>query len=274
MTMLSFRPPLFVLMVALMVGGSACENAPPDEEAGASSESEFESSSRKPLDVQSVVDRAIARHGGPVMDNARIEFDFREYHFVLDRHDGLFSYSRTYTDSTGRVHEEIINNDGTFKNIDGDPVPVDSTLQRRIGDNVNSVAYFTLLPNPLNDAAVIKNDLGTVSMKGELYRKIGITFTPDGGGRDYQDRFLVWISEQEYTMDYFAYYYFTDETGSRFRVADSIHSVGGVRLADYLNLTYDGLTARTIEHYDRLYNADSLRLVSEVRIENVTVDPY
>lgn len=227
-----------------------------------------------PLDVQTVVDRSIERHGGPVIDNARIEFDFRDVHFVLDRHDGRFSYSRTYTDSTGRLHEEIINNDGIFKNIDGEAVPVDSTLRRRIGDNVNSVAYFTLLPNPLNDPAVIKEDLGTVDMKGEPYRKIGITFREEGGGRDYQDRFLVWIHEEAHTMDFFAYYYFTDETGSRFRVADSIHAVGGVRLADYLNLTRDGLTARTIDRYDSLYNADSLRLVSEVRIENVTVDPY
>lgn len=266
MMRLPFRPPVVILLVGLMtvlaVGGSACENAPSNEDANT------------PSDVQAVVDRAIDRHGGSVMDNARIEFDFREYHFVLDRHDGMFSYSRTYTDSTGWLHEEIINNEGIFKNIDGSPVPVDSALHRRIGDNVNSVAYFTLLPNPLNDAAVIKEDLGTVQIEEEPYRKIGITFAPDGGGRDYQDRFMVWIHESDYTMDYFAYYYFTDETGSRFRVADSVHSVQGVRLADYLNLAHDGLTARTIERYDRLYTADSLRLVSEVRIENVTVTPY
>lgn len=264
MTRIQIRLVRALFVTGLAVAIVACGGEPSDE--GTRDDA--------PADVQTVVDRSIARHGGGVMDNARIEFDFREYHFVLDRNDGMFSYERTYTDSTGRLHEEIINNDGIFKNIDGEAVPVDSALHRRIGDNVNSVAYFTLLPNPLNDPAVIKQDLGSVRMKGEPYRKVGITFEEEGGGRDYQDRFLVWIHENDYTMDYFAYYYFTDETGSRFRVADSIHSVGGVRLADYLNLTYDGLNARTIDRYDGLFNADSLRLVSEVRIENVTVDPY
>ena len=267
------RTASIVLGIALLLSLPGCGGESPDG-AGSDGRASDSSASGAPADVQAVVDSAIARHGGGVLDNARIEFDFRDYHFVLDRNDGMFSYSRTYTDSTGRVHEEIINNDGIFKNIDGEAVPVDSTLYRRIGDNVNSVAYFTLLPNPLNDPAVIKEDLGTVSMKGEPYRKVGITFRQEGGGRDYQDRFLVWIHEEDYTMDYFAYYYFTDETGSRFRVADSIHSVGGVRLADYLNLTRDSLTARTIDRYDRLFNADSLRLVSEVRIRNVTVEPY
>jgi len=227
-----------------------------------------------PMTAQEIVDAAIERHGGDIMDHARIEFDFRNTHFILDRNDGMFSYERIYTDSLGREHHEIFDNDGTHKFVDGEAVEVDSLTNRRIGTDVNSVAYFTLLPNPLNDPAVIKEDLGTVEMDGVTYRKIGITFRQDGGGRDFQDRFLVWIREETHTMDFFAYYYYTDETGSRFRRADRIHEVGGVRLADYLNFTYDSLTVQTIDRYDVLYNRDSLRLVSEVRIENITVTPH
>ncbi|NNF03281.1 MAG: hypothetical protein HKN17_02340 [Rhodothermales bacterium] len=264
-----------LLAVAIAAGTAGCGGDPAlDTPSDTPSDTASDTAPGAHADVQSVIDRSIDRHGGDVINRARIEFDFRDYHFVLDRNDGMFSYERTYTDSTGRRHEEIINNDGIFKNIDGESVRVDSLLHKKIGDDVNSVAYFTLLPIPLNDDAVIKEDLGSVDMNGEPYRKIGITFRPEGGGRDYQDRFLVWIHENAHTMDYFAYYYFTDETGSRFRVADSVHSVGGARLTDYLNLTYDGLTARTIDRYDELWNADSLRLVSEVRIENVTVYPY
>ncbi|MEQ9104319.1 MAG: DUF6503 family protein [Rhodothermales bacterium] len=234
----------------------------------------FASCASAPETAQDVVDRAILAHGGDIIDASRITFEFRGDRFVLDRHDGLFSYERHRTDTTGTAIREVINNDGTFLYHDDRSMPVDSLTNRRIGNNVNTVAYFTLLPIPLNDPAVIKEDLGRVEIKGEPYRKIGVTFTPDGGGRDYQDRFLFWIHADRYTMDYFAYWYFTDDTGSRFRSVDGVHEVAGVRLQDYLNLAYDGLDFDSINRYDALYNADSLRLVSEVRISNVQVEPY
>lgn len=227
-----------------------------------------------PETVQDVVDRSIKAHGGDVINASRISFEFRDHAFVLDRHDGMFSYERHWTDTTGVAVMEVINNDGTFLYYDDQAMPVDSLTHRRIGNNVNTVAYFTLLPIPLNDPAVIKEDLGRVDIKGEPYHKIGITFTPDGGGRDHQDRFLVWIHANRYTMDYFAYWYFTDDTGSRFRSVDGVHEVEGVRLQDYLNHAYDGLDYQSINRYDALYNADSLRLVSEVRISDVRVEPY
>jgi hypothetical protein len=234
----------------------------------------FASCASEPETAQDVVDRAIQAHGGEIINASRITFEFRGDTFVLDRHEGMFSYERHWTDSSGTAIREVINNDGTFLFHDDRPMPVDSLMHRRIGNSVNTVAYFTLLPIPLNDPAVIKEDLGTTEIKGEPYRKIGITFTPEGGGRDHQDRFLVWIHAERYTMDYFAYWYYTDDTGSRFRSVDGLHEVAGVRLQDYLNLAYDGLDYESINRYDDLYNADSLRLVSEVRISNVQVAPY
>lgn len=234
----------------------------------------FASCDSAPETAQDVVDRSIQAHGGDIINASRISFEFRGHSFVLDRHDGLFSYERHWTDTTGVAVREVINNDGTFLYHDDHPMAVDSLTDRRIGNNVNTVAYFTLLPIPLNDAAVIKEDLGRVEIKGEPYYKIGITFTPEGGGRDHEDRFLVWIHADRFTMDYFAYWYFTDATGSRFRSVDGVHEVAGVRLQDYLNLAHDGLDYDSIVRYDALYNADSLRLVSDVRISNVTVQPY
>lgn len=247
--------PYVVLISTVMLGSllAACESGP--------------------MSAQEVVDASIARHGGDIINNATIEFDFRDAHFVLHRQDGAFTYEKIYTDTLGQVHREVFSNEGIRKSIDAIELEVDSLLNRRIGTAVNSVAYFTLLPIPLNDPAVIKEDLGSVAIKGAPYRKIGITFQQEGGGRDHQDRFLVWIHEEASTMDYFAYYYHTDETGSRFRAVDSVHEVDGIRLADYLNFTYDGLTMDTIERYDVLFDQDSLRLVSEVRLDSVTVSP-
>lgn len=224
--------------------------------------------------AQRAVDQAISAHGGDVINNSRITFDFRGYSFALERENGRFQYERSFVDTTGTPVREGLNNDGYFRYIDEKPVVLDSLERRRIGDNVNSLAYFTLLPVNLNDPAVIKEYLGEVTIKGAPYHKIGITYRQENGGRDHQDRFLVWIHADAHTMDYYAYWYFTDETGSRFRSMDVIHEVGGVRLRDELNWTHDDLTAFTIDRYDTLYDTDSLRLVSEIRLENITVTPY
>ncbi len=224
--------------------------------------------------AQMTIDRAIAAHGGDIINNSRITFDFRGFAFALERENGRFQYERSFVDEEGMRIREGLNNDGYFRDVNDQPVVLDSLDRRRIGDNVNSMAYFTLLPVNLNDPAVVKKYLGRVTIKGAPYHKIGITYRPEGGGRDYQDRFLVWIHAEAFTMDYYAYWYFTDETGSRFRSMDVIHEVGGVRLRDEMNWTHDDLTADTIHRFDELFDADSLRLVSEIRLENITVTPY
>jgi len=257
---MSSRLVLAVFTVLFLL--SACTNGADDEPA------------RKADPAQQVIDRAIAAHGGDTINNSRITFDFRGFEFVLERENGRFQYERSFLSDGGARIREGLSNDGYFRFVDGKEVPPDSLERRRIGDNVNSMAYFTLLPVNLNDPAVIKEYLGEVTIKGSPYHRIGVTYRSEGGGRDYQDRFLVWINAETFTMDYYAYWYFTDETGSRFRSMDTIHEVSGIRLRDELNWTYDDLTVNTIDRYDALFDADSLRLVSEIRLENITVTPY
>jgi len=259
----------FLLFALVVIAGCSSGNG---DQTGNSAGSTDASAEVGP--AQLAIDRAIAAHGGDIIDNSRITFDFRGFEFVLERENGRFQYERRFTGEDGTRVREGLNNDGFFRDVNGQAVELDSLDRRRIGDNVNSMAYFTLLPVNLNDPAVIKEYMGEVTIKGAPYHKIGITYRQEGGGRDYQDRFLVWIHADNHTMDYYAYWYFTDETGSRFRSMDVIHEVGGARLRDELNWTYDDLTVETIDRYDELFDADSLRLVSEIRLENITVTPY
>ncbi|HEX9955966.1 MAG TPA: hypothetical protein VGA96_01875, partial [Fibrella sp.] len=53
--------------------------------------------------AQSIIDEAIAAHGGDAWQNKRIEFDFRQFHLVLDHQNGRFRYERTHRDSAGVV---------------------------------------------------------------------------------------------------------------------------------------------------------------------------
>ncbi len=223
-------------------------------------------------DPQIIVDRALEAHGSRILQNARFTFDFRGRQFSITRRNGLFSYERAYINSSGASIVEKLTNDGFFRDIDGVQSEMDSVTYRKMETSVNSVSYFALLPLPLNDPAVVKRFRGEVVMQGEPYYKIEVMFQQERGGRDYQDRFLYWFHKENFTMDYMAYYFYTNEEGSRFRKATNVRRIEGVRIADYLNYRAGGLTYDTIDRYDRLFNADSLDLVSEVNLDNVRIE--
>jgi hypothetical protein len=224
-------------------------------------------------DPQVIIDRAIAAHGGAHLVNAVVEFDFRGKHFTVTRNGGLFTYERTYTDSTGLVRE-VLSNDELYRSVAGVRVPLTEKERLVMQEAINSVVYFALLPFPLNDPAVQKRYVGETRIEGAPYDEVEITFRKEGGGRDYQDRFVYWIHQEHATMDYFAYYYYTSEQGSRFRKAVNPRTVGGVRFADYLNYKSAADTlGTTVEHYEEVIAAGGLELVSEIRLDNITVRP-
>ena len=77
---------------------------------------------------------------------------------------------------------------------------------------------FTAQAN-LGDPAVQPRYLGVDTLQGEPYHEIEVTFRQDGGGRDYEDRFIYWIHPERHTMDYLAYGFHIDDGGARFREA-------------------------------------------------------
>ncbi|ARA92496.1 hypothetical protein AWN76_004470 [Rhodothermaceae bacterium RA] len=230
-------------------------------------------------DPQAIVDRAIAVHGGEVLAHAEVTFDFRGRRYRAWRQGGRFSYERWMTDSLGtdtlhQVHD-VLTNDGLYREVDGLRVPLTEEEAAAVESGVNSVIYFALLPFPLNDPAVRKRYLGPSTIGGEPYHEVEVTFRPEGGGRDYEDRFVYWFHRRHGTMDYLAYDFHVNGGGTRFRQAVNVRTVGGVRFADYLNYTSPALPGpgTPIERYDTLMEADSLEPVSEIRLEHIEVRP-
>jgi hypothetical protein len=225
-----------------------------------------------PRDPIAIINRVIETHGGPVIDHSVIDFDQRGRHYRATRDGGMFTYERIFTDSTGAVRD-VLNNDGFYREIDGQRVDLPEERARAFESSVNSVLYFALLPYNLNDAAVRKRYLEEVMLEGQPYRKIEVTFQQEGGGKDFEDRFIFWIHAERFTMDYIAYDFLIDGGGSRFRKAVNPRVVGGVRFADYLNYIADDLQqpGLAIETYDRKLEAGELRLLSEIVMENVEV---
>lgn len=225
---------------------------------------------------RAVVDSAIAAHGGAVLDHAVVTFTFRGVDFRLRQDAGRFRYQRTYTDSLDRTVREVLSNDSLSRTVDGSRVTLSDDERGSVETAVNSVAYFALLPHPLGDPAVQTAYRGRDTLDGTTYHRVRVTFEQDGGGRDWQDRFLYWFNTNTYAMDYLAYAYgFApgEERGTRFREAYNVRRIEGVRVADYANYTDPSLALDALDRYPDRFNDDALTLVSRVELDSVQVRP-
>lgn len=227
--------------------------------------------------AQAVVDSAIAAHGGEVLDRAVMTFDFRGDQYRIRQNGGRFHYRRTYTDSLGRAVREGITNDGLYRVVEGDTVELSSSEQSSVRTTVNSVRYFAMLPEPLEDPAVQPTYEGRDTLDGVPYHHIRVTFRKEGGGGDWQDVFMYWFRTDNYAMDYLSYAFglapSDTDTGTRFREAYNVRRINGVRVADYMNYTSDTLATDRMHLYPGLWTQDALELVSRVEIDSVRVQP-
>ncbi|TVP58458.1 MAG: hypothetical protein EA351_03525 [Gemmatimonadales bacterium] len=221
-------------------------------------------------DARQVVYRAIDVHGGENFERVHIEFGFRDHTFLVYRDGGEFRYERIGVDDEGRATRDLMDNEGTRAWVDGEPVELDPDVRTSLETAVNSVVYFAFLPFRLDDPAVILRDLGEAEIEGRAQRKIEVTFRQDGGGRDWEDRFIYWFDTEHGTLDYLAYLYHTGEGGTRFRRAVNRRTVGGILIQDYENYTADPQIT-DVADYDRWFEEGRLTLVSEIRLEDVDV---
>jgi hypothetical protein len=214
---------------------------------------------------------AIERHGGEIFQTMDVTFSFRDARFRVIQDGSLFRYERRLPGPAGEEVLETLSNDGIERVVDGSPVALDQADRRRIATAVNSVVYFGFLPFRLQDPAVVLRDLGEVSVHDRPYRKVEVTFQEEGGGVDWEDRFVYWFHRDDRTLDYLAYRYFRDGGGTRFRRAVNRREVGGLLLQDYEN--YAGIReVEDIADYDGLLERGQLRLVSVVELEDVVVN--
>lgn len=220
--------------------------------------------------AQTVVDAAIRAHGSAILANSIVDFDFREFHFKATRRGGSFAYERSFRDSAGHWVHDVLTNANFVRELDGKKSVITPADSAAYSNSINSVVYFALLPYFLNDRAARKKYIGTSTIKGQRYDKIEVSFSAEGGGKDFDDRYVYWFHSDKHTMDYLAYSFQVDGGGARFREAVNIHTVSGVRFSDYQN--YKPKTnRRDIETFDDLFQAGGMEKVSEVKTENIRV---
>lgn len=224
-----------------------------------------------PSEAEILIDRAIEAHGMDELRHAVLSFDFRGKHLELMRDGGRFRFERTYSDSSGS-YLEVFSNDSLYRMRNGEMVTLTERDARILHEAIHALQYLATLPLSLQDDAVQPRYLGESEIEGEPYDEVEVTFRQERGGRDWQDRYVYWFHRETHTMDYHAYDYETGDGGSRFRKAINPRRPGGVLLHDFLNMTADP-HIEDIARYDEFVGSDSLRLVSLVEHENLSVEP-
>ena len=222
--------------------------------------------------AQIIVDMAIEVAGGDKFNNSVISFDFRGRHYKAKRNSGIYEYSREFRDSINLI-KDVLSNDGFERFINDELTKVADSMAPRYSSSVNSVHYFSVLPFGLNDAAVQKEYLGEVEIKGKKYHKIKVFFDQEGGGDDFEDVFMYWIGIDDHKVDYLAYSYQDPgrDMDYRFRVAKNERYVNSIRFVDYDNYKSE-VESTTLDKLDELYEAGSLKLLSKIENENVRVE--
>ena len=224
-----------------------------------------------------LVRKAQTAHNSDALDGATLHFTFRGDPFTARRDGGRFRYTRTTRDDAGREVVDILDNAGLARTVNGENVAIPEEERGGLETALNSVVYFATLPAALSDPAVQARALGPDSIAGERYEKLEVTFAQEGGGRDWEDRYLYWIHPEQGTLDYLAYSYELapgadgrNDTGHRFRRVIGVSDASGFRVQDYANLTADSLAS--LEDYPAALARGATREVSEVLTENARLE--
>lgn len=251
-------------LLLAFVGLAACDRAPTGPIGDA--------------DAVALVRAAREAHGSDRLDARTLHFTFRGTAFSTWTDGGRFRHTRTSADSLGREVRVVVDNDGVARTVGGADAPFADDAERlAAAESVGSVVYFVRLPAPLTDPAVRVRSLGRDTVDGAPYDALEVTFAQDGGGRDWQDRYVYWLHPARRTVDFLAYSYRESPgdtaraaTGHRFRRLVGVQTVDGLRVQDYENLSADSL-ARLEDYPDALAAGRTFR-VSEVRTENVRLE--
>lgn len=220
--------------------------------------------------AETILKKSVHAHGGELYKNSIITYEFRDKNYKLTMDGWKFSYERSFTDSSGTSIIEGMNNDGAYKFIDREKQILSEEDAARLKYSINAARYFNVLPLQLVNKAVVPKLLGEATIDDKYYYELEITFRQDGGGEDYQDRYILWIEKEDHLLEYFAYYYHVNGGGSRFREMVNTRKAGGLILSDQINYTSENID-KNIEDYKERFNSGDIKKISEIKLENLEV---
>lgn len=217
-----------------------------------------------------LIEHVKLKHGSEKIEKSDIRFDFREhkYKYIIEGNEAV-KYRIKENDS-GEVTTDMWKGENLIRDINGETIELSDSLENLFKSSINSVFYFTFLPLNLSDPAVVPKIIDTVTIKNKSYIQVQVTFQEEGGGEDFEDVYMYWFHEEDHTLDYLAYQYFTNEGGIRFREAIDRQVVNDITFQNYINYKPkdDDVDINTI-HED--FNNDDLQEVSRIENKNIEV---
>ncbi|GJQ62331.1 MAG: hypothetical protein SCALA702_13840 [Melioribacteraceae bacterium] len=229
------------------------------------------SSCTKQETAETILKKSVEAHGGDLYQNSIITYNFRDQNYKLTMDGWKFSYERSFSDSTGSEIIEGMDNKGAYKSLNGVKQDISEDETARLKYSINAARYFNVLPLQLINKAVVPKLLGEATIDEQYYYELEITFRKEGGGEDYQDRYILWIEKEDHLLEYFAYYYHVNGGGSRFREMVNTRKVGGLILSDQINYTSESID-RNIEDYKTKFVSGDIKKVSEITLKNLEVN--
>ena len=216
----------------------------------------------------SLIELAFEAHGGKQYENQPYHFDFRgnEYSF----HFKGKSYSFTKRDTAnGRITVDELTERGFERLQNGESISLTAAEEHKYSEALNSVVYFASLPYKLMDNAVFKKKGDDIFIRGKDYYAVAVSFSEDGGGKDFEDVFYYWINKNTLLIDYLAYQYATNGGGVRFRKAFNARRINGVTFQDYVN--YEAPVGTELKDLPKLFEKNELKELSLILTEDVRI---
>jgi hypothetical protein len=217
---------------------------------------------------ETILNAALIKHGSDKILDRIISFTFREKRYSFMKNEKGFSYARKFTDSSRIIIDKFTNN-GTTRTVNDSLIDLDEKKTNGISNSLNSVMYFTFLPYFLQDKAVKMEFVAKNTIKGKEYDQIKVTFNQSGGGDDFEDEYRYWFNSKDSTMDYFAYSYYVNGGGIRFREAINTRTIQGIRFSDYKNFEVE--LGTNLDSIPQLFNQGKLGLLSKIENEEIIV---
>ena len=213
-----------------------------------------------------IINEAIAAHGGDLYDSANYSFVFRENTFHFKNDGSKYEYTKTYKKGDSLI-VDVLKNGNFSRTVNNQPVTLADKKVISGTGAINSVIYFSTLPHKLNDKAVNSKLMESITINGENYDAIQVTFSKDGGGEDHDDEYYYWINKNTKKVDYLAYNYAVNEGGVRFRVGYNKRVVDGITFQDYIN--YEAKVGTPLKDLPMLFEADKLKELSKIKTESI-----